>query len=183
MTKNKSSVFQDFVAPIAILVAICLVMSAALAFTNSITAPIIEETELATAEAARIAILPEADAFELLEVDGLPECITAVYRATNGAGYVFMITHNGYGGKNTLSMICGMTADGIIVGTDVLSHSETAGIGTKVLDESFSGQFVGKDAALEGVDTITGATISSSNYLDAIENCFVAYDLVKEAGE
>lgn len=183
MTKNKSSVFQDFVAPIAILVAICLVMSAALAFTNKVTAPIIEATELAEAEAARVAILPEADAFELLDIDGLPECITSVYRAVNGAGYVFMISHNGYGGKNTLSMICGMTADGIIVGTDVLSHSETAGIGTKVLEESFYGQFPGKDASLDGVSTITGATISSSNYIDAIENCFVAYDLVKEAGE
>ena len=89
MTKT-SNVKADFVQPILILTLICLVASALLAWINGITAPIIEETEAAIAAAARMEVLPAADSFT--EVDAaLPEgsFVTAVYKADNGAGYVF----------------------------------------------------------------------------------------------
>ncbi len=181
MTKTKSSVFTDFIAPIGVLLLICIIASALLAYTNSITAPIIEAAEEEAAEQARIEVLLEADGFELVEVDGLPETITEVYRATNGVGYVFMITSDGYGGKDTLSMICGIDADGNITDTQVLSHSETVGLGSKITGDDFRSQFVGKDANLDGVDTISGATFSSNYYINAIKDAFTAYNLVKEA--
>lgn len=183
MTKAKSNAFTDFVAPIGVLFIICVVMAALLALTNGITAPIIAEAEAKEAEEARIAVMPEADGFELVdmdEVEGESSTITEVYRATNGVGYVFMITSDGYGGKDTLSMICGIDADGNITDTKVLSHSETAGLGSKVTGDDFRSQFLGKDSALEGVDTISGATFSSTYYISAIRNAFAAYDLVKE---
>ena len=49
----KNSIVKDFVMPIAVLTVICLVISAALAMTNMVTAPIIEETSRRNAEAAR----------------------------------------------------------------------------------------------------------------------------------
>ena len=180
MTKTKSSVVSDFVLPIGVLLLICIVASALLAYTNSITAPIITAAEEEAAEAARIEVMPEADSFELVQVDGLPESITEVYRAVNGAGYVFMITSDGYGGRDTLNMICGIDAEGKITDTQVLSHSETVGLGSKVTGDDFRSQFVGKDSSLEGVDTIGGATVSSSYYINAIRDAFTAYDLVKE---
>lgn len=181
MTKSKSSAFSDFVLPIGVLLLICIVASALLAYTNSITAPIIEAAEAEAAEAARIEVMPEADSFELVQVDGLPESITEVYQAANGAGYVFMITSDGYGGRDTLNMICGIDAEGKITNTQVLSHSETVGLGSKVAGDDFRSQFVGKDSNLEGVDTIGGATVSSNYYINAIKDAFTAYDLVKEA--
>ena len=181
MTKSSSKMWSTFFAPIVILTVICIVISAALAFTNDLTAPVIEEATARLNEQARKEVLPEADGFEKMDVEGLPETITEVYQATNGAGYVFMITSDGYGGKDTMNLICGIDADGVIVSCKVLSHKETAGLGSKVAEDTFSGQFTGKDANLDGVEAISGATRSSEYYINAIKDCFSAYALVKEA--
>ena len=181
MTKTKNSAISDFVLPIGVLLIICIVASALLAYTNSITAPIIEAAAEEAAEQARIAVMPEADGFEELQVDGLPETVTEVYRAANGVGYVFMLTSDGYGGRDTLNLICGIGADGLVTDTQVISHNETVGLGSRVTGDDFRGQFVGKDAGLEDVDTIGGATISANYYINAIRDAFTAYDLVKEA--
>lgn len=180
MTKTKSSVVSDFVLPIGVLLLICIVASALLAYTNSVTAPIIAASEEEAARQARIAVLPEADDFEEIQVDGLPDSITQVYRSTNDVGYVFMITSDGYGGRDTLNMICGIDSEGKITDTQVLSHEETVGLGSKITGDDFRSQFVGKDASLEGVDIISGATFSSNYYINAIRDAFTAYDLVKE---
>ena len=173
MTKTKSSVVSDFVLPIGVLLLICIVASALLAYTNSVTAPIIAAAEEEAARQARIAVLPEADDFEEIS-------ITQVYRSTNDVGYVFMITSDGYGGRDTLNMICGIDSEGHITDTQVLSHEETVGLGSKITGDDFRSQFVGKDASLEGVDIISGATFSSNYYINAIRDAFTAYDLVKE---
>ena len=176
----KSNVKSDFVQPILILTLICLVASALLAMTNKVTKPIIEATEASIAEAARTEVLPQADGFTKLDVQ-LPEdsFVTEVYKANNGAGYVFMITCNGYGGKGTMKLICGMDADGKIVTTKTLAHAETAGLGSKTAEDDFRNQFTGQDSSLSGVDTISGATFSSNYYIEGIRSAFDAYELVK----
>ncbi len=180
MTKAKSNVMTDFGAPIIVLVLICAIMSGLLALTNSITAPIIEEAERKANEAARIEVMPNADGFEQVTVfgGGLPDSVTGVYKATNGVGYVFSLTTTGYGGKNTLKMTIGIDMDGKITDTKVLSHSETAGLGSKITGDAFKNQFPGKDANLEGVDNISGATFSSNYYRAAIADAYTAYGMV-----
>ena len=172
----KSNVKADFVMPIAVLMLICLVMSALLAGTNFITEPIIAAGDAQRAEQARIDVLPEADGFNLMNI-AIPEgnSVTEVYEATNGAGYVFMISTTGYGAKGSLQLICSINSEGKIVDTNTLAHDETPGLGTKVTEDAFRSQFPGKDASLSGVDTISGATISSSAYLRAINDVFALY--------
>lgn len=179
MTKS-SNVKADFVQPILILTVICLVASALLAWINGITKPIIDETEAKIAAEARLEVLPEADEFTKLDV-ALPDgsFVTEAYKANNGAGYVFMITCNGYGGKNTMNLICGIDADGKIVATKTLSHAETAGLGSKTTEPDFRNQFAGQDSSLAGVDTISGATFSSNYYIEGIQSAFEVYELVK----
>ena len=181
MTKAKSNVMTDFGAPIIVLVLICAVMSGLLAFTNGITAPIIEEAERKANEEARLEVLPQADSFLQVEQAGLPEAVREVYQAQNGAGYTFSITTQGYGGKNTLKMAVGIDMDGKITGVKVLSHKETAGLGSKIAaDEGFYGQFPGLDAAgAAAADTISGATFSSNYDKAAIADAFTAFDAVK----
>ncbi len=186
MTKAKSSVVSDFVAPVGVLLAICVVMGALLALTNSATAPIIAQAELEAAQAARKEVMASADNFDLVtnekqESEDKTVTVTEVYRATNDAGYVFMITAKGYGGKNTLKMVVGIDNDGKLTGTKVLSHAETVGLGAKITGDDFRNQVPGKDASLEGVDLISGATFSSNYYLDALRYAFEVYDTVKGA--
>ena len=181
MSKSKSNVKADFVQPILVLTLICLITSFVLAYINGVTAPIIEATENQIAEAARAEVLPEADGFTQVDV-ALPEgsFVTEVYKANNGAGYVFMITCNGYGGKGTMKLICGMDESGSIVATKTLAHNETAGMGSKTADPDYRAQYVGKTADTVGdVDVITGATYSSNYYLEGIRSAFEAYELVK----
>ena len=73
--------------------------------------------------------------------------------------------------------------NGKIVKCHVVSCSgETSGIGTKVDTPEFLGLFDGKDRDLSGVDSISGATISSSAFISAVEDAFVAYEFAKEVG-
>ena len=178
MTSSKSNVMTDFGAPIIVLVLICAIMSGLLAATNNVTAPIIAEAERKANEEARLEVMPNADGFEEVTADGLPDAITGAYKATNGAGYVFSLTTTGYGGKNTLKMTIGIDMDGKITDTKVLSHSETAGLGSKITTDAFKSQFPGKDASLEGVDNISGATFSSNYYRAAIADAYSAYAAV-----
>jgi electron transport complex protein RnfG len=176
---STSSVKKDFVMPIVVLTVICLVITAALAITNSFTQPVIEEAAAERAQAARAEIIPEAEDFVLMELEGLPATITEVYKTTNDVGYIFMITTTGYGGE--MDLICGIDQQGCIISVKTLSHSETKGMGSKTTEEPFRSQFVGKDSSLDGVEAISGATISSTAYINAINDAFTAWNIAKEA--
>lgn len=172
-----SNAKNDFVLPIVVLTVICLVITTALAFTEQATTPIIEQTEKANAEIARKEVLPAADGFELLELSGLPEGVTEVYNATNGAGTVVMAEGKGYGG--IMKIIVGLDADGKITGSKVLAHGETAGLGSKVSEPKFQNQFPGQDESLAGVSTISGATISSKCFIGAVAKAFEAQKIAQ----
>lgn len=171
---------KEFMIPIAVLFSICFVVSTALGLTNSITAPLIEEAERAAAEAARLEVLPEASGFERVDLEGLPQGVTDVYRAQNGVGFVFMLSTKGYGGE--MRLICGVNAEGHITATKVLVHAETQGLGSKITSAAFSGQFIGNDSELSDVSAISGATISSNAYINAVKDAFTALDKAKEVG-
>ena len=168
---------NDFLMPVAVLTAICLVITALLALTNSATSAVIENAARERAQAARSQIIPEAEGFELIEAEGLPSTVKEVYSTTNNCGYIFMLTTMGYGGE--MDLICGIDNEGKIISVNTLSHSETKGMGSKTTEEPFRSQFVGKNESLKGVDAITGATISSTAYIGAIKDAFTAYNIIR----
>jgi electron transport complex protein RnfG len=106
---------KDFVIPIVVLALICLVISAALAFTNSVTAPVIAAAAAARAEAAEKEVIPDATGFEKLDVDGLPKSVAEVYTTTNDVGYS-LATAKGYGGD--IKIICAIRPDGTVIAAD-----------------------------------------------------------------
>ncbi|MCI6617137.1 FMN-binding protein [Ruminococcus sp.] len=174
--------FNEIIKPVLVLVCICLIVTALLAYINSVTSPIIAKAEQEKTEQAMSEVLADADGFEKLEIENLPERVTEVYSAQNGSGYVFMLTTKGYGGD--MKLICGMKSDGTIEQCKTLSHAETSGLGSKTAEDPYRNQYCGKNAdTLSEVDAITGATISSTAYKNAIEDAFKAFDMVKEAGK
>lgn len=171
---------KDVIKPIVVLVCICLVVTALLAYINSVTAPIIKKADEKAAEQARMEVLPKADDFELMNVKKLPECVTEVYKAKNGAGYVFMLSVKGYGGD--MKLICSMNSGGEIEQTKTLSHSETSGLGSKTAEDPYRKQYSGKsEKTVDEVDAVSGATISSNAYIKAVKDALKAYDIVKGA--
>jgi len=171
---------NDFVMPVLVLTLICLIISGALAVTNTITEPVIANGAEQRESLAMKEIMPQGDGFEPLDTSGLPAAIGEAYRTTNNVGYVFVATVAGYGGD--IELICGLNADGKIIHNKVLKQSETEGLGARIAENPFSDQFDGIDKSqLDSVDTITGATISSKAYINAIRDVFTAFDIIKEA--
>lgn len=177
MTGTKKT--NEYVMCIIVLTAICLVISCALALVNDVTFPVISKAAEERAEAAMIEVMPEADGFKELELDNIPATVTQVFKAENGAGYVFMLKAKGYGGD--MSLICGIDSNGCITKCKTLSHSETAGMGAKTAEDDYRNQYIGKDSSLQGVNAISGATISSKAYIGAINDAFAAYEIAKGA--
>lgn len=173
---------KQIVKSIVVLAVICLVISAALAIVNSFTAPVIAAAAVERENASRQAVLPEASEFQPLEAS-LPESITGAYQgvdaAGNTVGYVFTAQGKGFGG--TITVMCAIDPQGLIVNVATIDvTSETATLGGQTANESYTSQYAGKDAALEGVDAISGATITSTAYAACIQDCFAAFDAVKE---
>ena len=74
-------------------------------------------------------------------------------------------------------MAKGVDKDGKVTGVNILSHSETAGLGANAVKESFRDQFVGlvkgitvsKDKPGENsIDALTGATVTSRAVTKAV---------------
>ena len=169
---------KDFVMPILILTLICLISAAVLAATNSLTEPVITTAKEERSAAARFEIIPEAVEFISIELTGMPKSVTEAYSSSNSVGYIFMVTALGYGGD--IKIMCGISEEGNLIACKTLEHSETKGIGTRIVEEgAFSDNLPGKDSSLNGVSAVTGATISSNAYITGIKDAFKAYDIVK----
>ena len=78
-------------------------------------------------------------------------------------GYAINLKVNGYNG--VINMTVGLYPDGMISGLRIVSNTETAGLGSKVAEPEFYGQFGGVETPVvlgESVDAVSGATISST---------------------
>jgi electron transport complex protein RnfG len=174
---------KDFALPIIVLTVICLVISLALAVTNSVTTPIIADAASGRAETARREIIPDAQGFVQLDLTELPPAVTEAYASTNDVGYVFMLSAiGGYNGDGSIQLIIGIDPSGKIIAIKSLANNETKGLGSRVSEPDFIGQFTGLDATLAGANAVSGATYSSKAFLSAVGDAFSAFESAKEAG-
>lgn len=169
--KNNNT-FKEYVAPIVVLVAICLVITAALAATYGVAKPIIDKNAKESADKARMELLADADTFteydgDLVESDPGKVFVTECYVADNGAGMVVTVSTKSFGGA--LTEMIGIDADGKITGVQVTSHADTPGLGTKAHAEGHLAQYIGLSELTStsakddtNINHVTGATISSN---------------------
>lgn len=164
---------NDSLKSIIVLVSICIVIGAAMAGVNMLTAERIAAVQAKKEAEALQSVLPENEGFTKLEdVKDLPDSVSAVYRDNDGEGIAMLLSASGYDASNPISIAVGFNNDGSITKCYVISCSgETSGIGTKVKGEGFLSTFDGK-SDMDGIDTISGATISSSAFLSAVEDAF-----------
>ena len=146
-----------------------------LAFTESLTAPLILENQKRIEEQARREVLPAAASFSNGSYFDAAASQSFPYStgiATDGSvvGLVMKVAPKGFAGP--IDMMIGINENGRINGFKVLSLKETPGLGTKLTSTAFSEPFkklvsenpapvfkVKKDGG--NVDGITAATISS----------------------
>lgn len=149
------------------LMIISLIAGAALAVTNYFTAPLIE---------AQTASLIQDSLNRLIEADSFRKNsrYTEAYDAQDmPLGKVLNVAAEGYSSK--INALVGIDNGNKITGVEIISQQETPGLGTKIAEKSFLGQFMGK--TIDGlrikkdggkIDAVTGATISSRAITDSV---------------
>ena len=158
----------------------CLLCSAVLGGAYALTKEPIDAAAQAKTEQAIAQVLPH---FTEVKYDEAGH----YYTATDGqtlVGYAVESTVVGFGGP--LSLIVGVTPDGVVYNTSVLSHAETPGLGAKcTTDPKFMGQWKGFDPSVKklsvrkdggDVDAITASTITSRAYTLAVENALNTFN-------
>jgi electron transport complex protein RnfG len=193
---SKHKDINEYIMPTLVLVVICLVVTLSLVTTYEATAPIIKETAEKEAEMARDLVLPDSGGFEIIasSIDELileynanlntkvlkaETNIIDVYKANNDSGYVITSIDQGYGGE--IKILTGFSKDGVLKDVLILEQKETPGLGTKVGDRNFLDQFVGLNN-VESVDTISGATISSSTVIRAVASALEQMKIIIREG-
>lgn len=172
------SKFRDgMIGPTVILLAICAVITFALAGVYNVTEPIIAAGEITKANEARAEVLPDADAFTEVNAT-LPEGVLEAFQADNGAGYVFKSEAKGFGGA--VVYMIGMNAAGEVVGIQMFSHEETPGLGTKIGEAEYLGRYYGA-VDPDSVDAVSGATRTSNSLKNSLKQANEAYQIVKGA--
>ncbi len=196
---------KGFVNAIVVLFAITLVMGAALGVVNNVTKEPIAKTKQEAKEAAYKNVFPTAakvatsDTVDYASINdvvhqlGYPsvdidELAVALDSSGALAGYVVTVTTSeGYGGD--IQVIIGISVDGTVQGVDFLTINETVGFGLNAKEPEFKDQFVGKKVlAFEytktgatgesQVDAISGATITTSAVVDAINAAVMIVNLL-----
>ena len=165
------------------LTVIALVVAALLGLVNNITADKIAEIDAENTRIAMSAVVLEGSEFtDKLEISDEVAAaaaaqggkLTELYGVKNAgadAGYVMKIAASG--SQGTITMMVGVDANKAITGISVVSHSETSGIGTKVMgnEPNAAGvpvldQFIGMSGSGslvvgKTVTAISGATVST----------------------
>lgn len=186
MKENK---VKAILIPAVSLLVICVVVTALLGVTNRVTAPKIEQLAAETEAAAKQAVLTDAATFseeKQIEKDGNTYTYYEGFSAEGvSAGYVFRTSAKGYGGD--ISVMVGVKADGTVAGVNILSISETAGLGMNAKNESFLSQFLGKSGTIgvlkngsseTEIQALTGATITSKAMASAVNQALALFEAV-----
>lgn len=164
----------------------CVVVAGALGLVNSVTEGPIAQINKEKTETAMKMVVADPEGSEFSDKLELTEEMTAA--AAAGGGKVteaYAVTVNGEsdgyalkivasGSQGNIEMMVGVDGEGTVTGVSIVNNKETAGIGSKVMNnEPLAGgkpvleQFEGKTAAdmpltVGGnVDAISGATVST----------------------
>lgn len=153
-----------------------LVASVLLAITNEVTKGPIEAQKLASKMTALNTVLPGCE-YEQIAYEGISEdsVLDEIFVGKNADGSVkgYALTANpqGYGGEIPITI--GVSTEGYVTQVYVGSLQETQGLGSRVGDDAFKEQFIAiaadPDTLRSDVDTIAGATISSSAFVNAVQ--------------
>lgn len=160
--KNKDSLVYTSV----VLTAICAGVALLLAAVYMFTAPRIAAKEAAEKEAAIKSLIPDLVSYESVDIKAINENISGVsglFVVQTDEKEILCVEVAPKGFSDSIKMIVAIDLDLKVIGVKVLSHTETAGVGTRINNEDFLQSFFGinKSTLDSGVDTISGATVSS----------------------
>ena len=143
---------------------ICAVIAAMLAAVNAFTADrIAKNTELEKENSIRKIFGSYITAEEYTDFESQEEMyVYLVYKSNMLYGYCVNVFPSGFGGQ--INMMVGVGADSAVAGVNIVSMSETPGLGSKTNTRDFLSGYGGKKGKVTlgaDIDAVSGATISS----------------------
>ena len=181
-TKEKVDMDPKYIIKLTVtLFVTCVIVAALLGLVDNVTRDKIAAINWENTVAAMKAVVADPDATTFSDALENTEAMSAAALAGGGtldsvyevqvggasAGYAIKVVASGSQGN--IEMMVGVDGEGAVTGVSIVDNSETAGIGSKVMENQNGvlDQFIGKSAA-DGtlavgtnVDAITGATVSS----------------------
>lgn len=167
---------KDKWMPTAVLSAICLVVAGLLATINIFTGPRIEKNQANKANAALLEVYPDGEGFEAMNLSAfaMPQSVVAGYTEKNG-GYVFQM--NVKGKSDGMIVMCGVDAEGKIVGVKCIENKETPTYFAPVVElVEGQGKYLGaSDPENLAVEQVANSTLSSKAYHQAVKDALYAF--------
>jgi electron transport complex protein RnfG len=147
--------------------------------------PLIQANKEKELKEAIFVVLPEAKDYKVLEKKAGAETLI-VYEGVDGSGNIVGLAFKADGGgfQGNIGVMVGMGLDYLkLKGIKILDQVETPGLGNRISEPAFEGQFKGIDIAPKveyiknrkpekpnQIQSITGATISSDAVVKNINN-------------
>ena len=198
--------------PAVVLTVIAAIAGLALSGVYVLTKDIIEDQKRAAQAASYLVVCPDADHFDTSEtldkaiddLDGgvygsdfgratINEAFVAIDAAGEVTGHaVSVTTGDGYHGNITLAV--GIDDDGSLNGISFTELNETAGLGMRVDEEEFKGQFAdvnvsrfklnkaGGSTADDEIDSVSGASTTSGAVVNAVNAALDFYNNFVKGG-
>ena len=186
---------------VLVLFTITAISAALVALVNDVTKEAIAQTEQKNRDMAKLEVLPKFEGEASLkeqsyQLGDFMINVTEVSAGGEVVGYAVeapSITKNGYADRIYLMVGFVETAEGVVVnGVKVLSQKETPGLGANMtkpgnkLEKSILGMKadelvfeVKKDNPAGSFDALSGSTISSRAYANAVETAYAGYLMFK----
>jgi len=166
----------------AVLLVIAAISAGILAKVNDMTAPVIAENAMRAVNQARQEVLAGATSFdgEALKSEDL-EFVPGANENGDLIGYVVTVAEPGYSGD--INFVLGFDSKGTITGLNIISNTETPGLGSKITNPEWLALWKGRNSSHEfnkGVDAFAGATISPEAVYNGMMRTLKAYEEVKK---
>ena len=185
------------------LFATCVVVAGLLGVVNQVTSPNIAAINKAKTEEAMKAVVTDAENSYFSDPLEISADMAAAAAAAGGTVTEFYEVNDGVvaighalkivasGSQGNIEMMVGLDLEGTVTGVSVVKNSETAGIGSKVMENEPNvkgvgvlDQFIGKgpaDGTLNvgsNVDAITGATVSTKGVTAGVNAAIAAINSI-----
>lgn len=185
---NTPDTAEKSVSPVRIVVCltvICLVVAGLLGAVNYFTVPTITQNEQNEKQNAIKSIFDAEITTEKISGEDAENEVYLIFRDGCVYGYCAEVAPSGFMGE--IRMMVGVDHSGAVCGVNIVSMSETPGLGSRTNSPAFLDQFIQKSGTLtvgENVDAVSGATISSRAVTRGVNDALaVAVDLSAAAAE
>lgn len=187
---------RDLVKMVVVLTVICATSGLVLSYVNEATKAPREYQLLTYVKGPSVqAVLPEHDNDPITDKIVLPmgkddkgkAILKTIFPAKKGArivGLAYDATAGGYHGP--IGLMIGVDPNGTLTGVSIMTHTETPGLGARIVEPAFTKQFKGLSGSVKlsndggKVDGVSGATFSSKGAVAAVNDALAMFPTINK---